>query len=48
MREAVEWARSKIFNNDSIDGTSDTIPDLSMPSPMSEPFNEKKTRMMGI
>ena len=48
MREEVKRARDRIFNNGSAGGTNDTFPDLSMPSPTSELFDEKKTGMTGI
>ena len=52
MMEAVAWARAEILNNGSTGGTNGgtngVVPDLSMPSPMSESFDEKKTRMTGI
>ena len=35
-RDAVEQVRTIILNNGSAGGTNDTVPDLSMPSPMSE------------
>ena len=48
MREAVEWARAKIFSNTSAGGTNDTVPELSIPIPISESFDEKNTGMTGI
>ena len=48
MREAVEKDRAKIINNSSAGGTNDAVPDLSMPSLMSELIDDKKTRMTGI
>ena len=36
IREALKWARDKILNNGSAGITNDDVPDLSMPSPMSE------------
>ena len=48
MREAVEQSRDKILNNGSASCTNDSVPDLSMPSPMSESFDEKKTGITGI
>ena len=48
MREAGEQARAEILNNVSASGTNDAVPDVSMPIPMRELFDEKKTRMMGI
>ena len=48
MREAVERSRSEILSNGSASGTNDAVPDLSMPSPMSKSFDEKKTGMTGI
>ena len=48
MREAIKWAGAGILNNGSAGGTSDAVPDLSMPIPMSELFDETKTRKMGI
>ena len=48
MRKAVKQARAEILNNGSAGGTNDAVPDLSMPSPMSESFDEKKTGMTGI
>ena len=48
MREAVELDRAKILNNGSARGTNDAVLDLSVPRPMSELFNEKKTGMTGI
>ena len=48
MREAIKQARAEILNNGSAGGTNGAVPDLSMPSPMSESFDEKNTRMTGI
>ena len=48
MREVVRRSRAKILNNGSAGGTNDAIPDLSMPSPTSESFDEKTTGMTGI
>ena len=48
MREAVEWARAKIFSNTSAGGTNDTVPELSIPIPISESFDENNTGMTGI
>ena len=39
--EAFEQARENILNNGSTRGTNDAVPDLSMPSPMNELFDEK-------
>ena len=48
MRDAVGRARNEILNNGSAGGTNDTVPDLSMPSQMSESSDEKKIVMTGF
>ena len=48
MRDAVGRASNEILNNGSAGGTNDTVPDLSMPSQMSESFDEKKIVMTGF
>ena len=48
MREAVKRVRAEIINNGFVCGTNDAVPDLSMPSPMSKSFDEKKTGMTGL
>ena len=48
IREAVKQAREKILNNAPTGSINDAVPDLSMPRPMRESFDEKKTRMAEI
>ena len=48
MREAVERARAEIFNKGSASVTNDAIPNPSMPSTMSELFDDKNTGMAGF
>ena len=48
MRDTVQQARDEKLNNGSSGGTNDAVPDLSMPSPMIESFDDKKNRMTGI